>query len=97
MTTKISIQQIITSYNIEYAFIESLVEIGRVEVENINSEPHIEESQLEDFEQMMRMKSDLNLNAEGIDSVLNLLERIQSLQSEIKSLKEKLQFFEEEE
>ncbi len=97
MTTKISIQQIIASYEIEFTFIEKLEEVGRLEIQSIDSEAFIEENQLDKLEKMLRMRSELNLNAEGIDSVLYLLERMESLQSELANLRERLQFFEGEE
>jgi hypothetical protein len=45
---------------------------------------------------MIRLHHELNVNAEGIDVVLNLLEKEMQLRQEVISLKNKLRLYENE-
>ena len=46
-------------------------------------------------EKVVRLYSELNINPEGIDAIVNLLQRIKELDSEIQYLKNRLNLYEE--
>jgi hypothetical protein len=81
-------------HNIEVSFIHSLNEYGLVQVTIAQEEAFIPNSQLRDVEKFLRLHNELNINFEGIDVVSQLLEKIEAMQEEINTLKNRLRFFE---
>ncbi len=54
----------------------------------------IEASAIPQVEKIMRLHFDLNINLEGIDVIINLLQQIETLQEEITQLKRRLSLYE---
>ena len=96
METKnlISIQQFCKHYNVPITFIKALDEYALVEIIVANSENYLKITQLNEVEKMLRLHYDLDINLEGIDAIYNLLKQVESLQEEIVSLKNRLNFYE---
>lgn len=84
-----------SSFNIELNFLESLREYGLIELENIEEVIYIPEDQLSDLERIVRLHYDLDINLEGIETIINLLHKSEELRHEIESLKNKLRFYED--
>ena len=94
-TTKlISITQFCANYNVPVTFINALQEYELVEITISESDNYLQTNQLNDVEKMMRLHYDLDINFEGIDAIYNLLKQVESLQAEITTLKNKLNFYE---
>lgn len=93
-TYLISIQEFCTHYNVPITFIETLHEYDLVEITITDNENYIKTNQLSDIEKMMRLHYDLDINLEGIDAIYNLLKQVEDLQSQIITLRNKLNFFE---
>jgi hypothetical protein len=91
----ISIKTICTNYNIEYSFIDSLFEIGLIEITTIDKIHYLEKNKITDIEKMMRLHHELGINIEGIDVISNLTIKIKNLQEEINYLKNRIQFYED--
>jgi len=93
-------QQFITAetccehYNIDFTFINSLHDLGLIEVLTIEEKKLISDEDLPELEKFIHLHYDLDINIAGIDAIKNLLQRIQYLQDEIISLKNKLQVYE---
>src|SRR5665647_2661147 len=64
-------------HHIEISFIDSLKATGLIEIATIEESSYIRESQLNDLEKIVRLYFDLDLNIEGIDTVINLLQRME--------------------
>ncbi|MEM5565472.1 chaperone modulator CbpM [Psychroserpens sp. AS72] len=94
-TQLISIQQFCTHYKVSEAFIHTLHEYELVEITITEDENYLQTNQINDVEKMMRLHYDLNINIEGIDAIYNLLKQVEQLQSQIKTLNNKLNSFEE--
>ena len=96
METKnlISIPQFCKHYNVPITFIKALDEYALVEIIVANSENYLKITQLNEVEKMLRLHYDLDINLEGIDAIYNLLKQVESLQEEIVSLKNRLNFYE---
>tara|TARA_R110002074_G_scaffold326939_2_gene497433 strand:- start:89 stop:385 length:297 start_codon:yes stop_codon:yes gene_type:complete len=90
----ISIQQFCTHYNVPKTFINALHEYDLVEITITNNENYLKTNQLNDVEKMMRLHYDLDINLEGIDAIYNLLKQVEDLQSQIITLRNKLNFYE---
>lgn len=89
----IHVGQICECHQIEVTFINSLVELGLVEVIILKNDKYILQDHLSDVEKMIRLHHELNINLEGIDTIYNLLNRIASLEEELNSAKNKLREF----
>ncbi|MDP2388032.1 MAG: chaperone modulator CbpM [Bacteroidota bacterium] len=97
MTTEefISLNQLSEYYEIEISFFSGLSEIGLIEIQTIEQVPHIHRDTISEIEKMIRMHRELNINAEGIDTVLNLLEQIDELQRELTIARNRLSLYED--
>ncbi|MDP4266928.1 MAG: chaperone modulator CbpM [Bacteroidota bacterium] len=81
-------------YNIEISFINSLCEIGLIEITIIEDEEYIRENQLVELEKILRLYFEMDINLEGIETILYLLQKINSMHNEITLLKNRLQLYE---
>ena len=98
METKnlILIEQLSSHHNIEVSFINSLHEFGLIEVIIIENNKYLAHEQLKDVEKMIRLHYELHINMEGIDAIANLLLKINNLQQDLITAKNKLKLFEED-
>lgn len=81
-------------YQIEYTFIESLQEAGLIEVQVIEAQSYLPESQLSSLEQYTRLYQDLEINVPGIEAIAHLLSRMRALQDELSGLRQRLSLYE---
>lgn len=81
-------------YHIETNFIIELEEFGLIETINQNETKYIEINQIGFIEKLIRMHNDLQINKEGIEVVLHLLEKVNQLQSDVNTLKNRLNLYE---
>ncbi len=86
-----------TIYKVGYSFISSLQEYGLIKITSIEANDYIPHDQLRRLEQIIRLHYDLQINLEGIDAIVNLLDRVTKMQSEITMLKQRLRLYEPEE
>jgi hypothetical protein len=90
----ISLTQLSTHYEIEVDFLHKLNEYDLVEIFSIDDEKYLESESINHFEKILRIHNDLEVNIESIDIVFNLLKKIEELQSELESAKNKLRLYE---
>ena len=91
----IPVKTICTHYKVETTFLQGLNDYGLIEITTIEQSPCIHQNHIKNLESMIRMHEDLQLNFEGIDTVLNLLEKIERLQDELRAANNKLRIFED--
>lgn len=91
----ITVSELCTHYRMEMAFFNGLRDYGLIEIISIEKTDCIHKDYIADLEKMIRLHKDLKLNFEGIDTVLNLLNKIDILQKELNSTKNRLQRFED--
>ena len=82
------------SHAIEQSFIQTLYESGLIEITFIEEDPFVPAAQLEQLERMVRMYFELDINVEGIETIVHLLHSIHSMQQEMNVLKNKLRLYE---
>jgi len=80
-------------HNIAVSFISSLHENGLIKIITIEEISYIQKNQLPDLERIIRFSSELNINIEGIQTIIHLLKRINEMQNEIILLKNRLSMF----
>lgn len=74
-------------------FLISLEEGGLIEIRTINGEQYLLASQLRELERYSHLYYDLSINIEGIDAIHHMLERLESMQNEMRFLRRQLQRF----
>lgn len=83
-----------THYKIEYSFINSLNEYGLITITTIHEDRYIPANELHRLEQFVRLHTDLDINLEGIEAISHLLQKIERMQNQITTLKNKLRMLE---
>jgi hypothetical protein len=91
----IVLEQFCDSHHLEISFLRSLEEYGLVEITMVDQTQYVSNDELPKLEQMVRLHHELHINAEGIDAINNLLDRIENLQHQIVKLENRLNFYEE--
>lgn len=90
----IAITDFCDSHNITSQFVMQLNELGLVEVVYRQDLHYLPIKQLPQAERIVRLYLDLDINLEGIEVITRLLERIQGMQTELVSLRNKLRRYE---
>jgi len=93
----VAVDEFCNSWNIEISFINSLQEKGLIEVVIIRETSFIDVSQLQQLEKCIRFYYELDINLEGIETIMHLLQRIDTMHDEINDLRNKLRLFERSE
>ena len=88
------VNKLCTHYEVEFSFFKALDNIGLIEIMVIEETQFIHQDKLSDLEKMIRLHHELGLNIEGIDVVFNLLQKVDTLQKELDSVKNKLRLYE---
>lgn len=91
----IEIEIFCQQYCVEVPFILSLQHFGLIEIEQRNEQYFIPLNQLAEIEKIIRLQNDLQINTEGVDITLHLLQKIDNLQKEISLLKSRLSLYED--
>ena len=81
-------------HNIDISFINSLQEFGLVEITTKENVAYITDNNLKTIEQLIRLHNDLNINLEGMDAIVYLLDRLKNKEEEIMELRNRLRFYE---
>lgn len=90
----ISLDTFCQHYSVEVSFIYSLHAFDLIEVREENEVKYIPISQLPTLEKIIRLHQDLAINTEGIDVVIHLLQQMNQMQTEIRTLKSRLSLYE---
>ncbi len=87
------VNQFCVSHEVEYTFIESLDQIGFIEIHQIENQDYIHLERLPILEKAIRLTQDLSLDINELEIILDLLEKIENLQEENKLLKSKIEMY----
>ena len=96
MQTKklIAVNELCVNHNIEISFISSLKETGLIEIAFIDETAFIDSEQLPQIEKFIHFYYDLDINLEGIETITHLLHRINAMNDELATLRNKLRLYE---
>lgn len=81
------------SHRIETAFIDELEQFGLIELKVEQSNRLIAADHLPAVEKMLRLHEEMGINLEGIETVMNLLDKMQRMQDEMLQLRRRLRVF----
>jgi hypothetical protein len=90
----IPLPELCSLYKMEMSFFTNLSEMGLVEIKTVETISYIDSDCIYEIEKMIHIYQDLDVNIEGIDVVFNLLLKMDTLQSQIISLKNRLRLYE---
>jgi hypothetical protein len=82
------------NYNVSISFIRSLQENGLMDTTTIEETEYIAASRLQELEKIVRLHYEMDINLEGIESIIHLLQQIHSMQDEITVLRNRLRIYE---
>jgi hypothetical protein len=90
LTKYITITTFCQYHGIESKLLFTFQEMGLLEIVEEESEHYLKEEKLAQLERMVRLYKDLELSPQGVEVVIGLLDKIQDLQEENRSLRRKL-------
>ena len=90
----IAVEEFCACHDIEVSFISSLQRNGLIETTTIEGGWFIDADQLQQLEKYIRFYYELDINLEGIESIMHLLQRVNAMQNEIIQLKNRLRLYE---
>lgn len=98
MQTKylITVEEFCNYSNVDISFINSLVKNGLIEIKTIRKEEFIDPGQLQQLEKCIHFYYELDINLEGIETIMHLLRRINMMHNEIIQLRNRLRTYEPE-
>ncbi len=90
----IAVDEFCACHDIEISFVNSLQQTGLIETTIIGGVWFIDAEQLQQLEKYIRFYYELDINLEGIESIMHLLQRVNAMHDEITSLKNRLRLYE---
>jgi len=90
----IPLKQLCTHYKVEIKFFINLSELGLIEIKTIERTRYIHEDKITAIEKILRLHHDLDVNIEGIDIIFQLLQKLETKETELNKLRNRLQFYE---
>lgn len=82
-----------SSHEIEFTYIYALRDHGLIELVEEQETIFLKPDELPKLEKIVRFNRDLEINLEGIEVIINLLDRIETLQEETRHLNNKMRRF----
>jgi hypothetical protein len=82
-------------HEIEFSFIQSLHDLGLIEITTIDETSYLFEEQIRAIERMIHLHYELEINLQGIDAIAHLLQQLEELQKELTALRNRLRLYEE--
>ncbi len=92
----LKITDICKIYDVENGFINEIVEYELITPVKTDSDLFIEEDELPVLEKIINLHYDLGVNLEGIEIIMNLLDKIDILNEEINKLQRIVKYFEQD-
>ena len=94
MPSLISTTEFCERYHIEYSFITSLEQSGLIHITKVEETPFIDTEAISELEKYVRLHYDLDINVQGIEAIIHLLQRVEEMKEEINALKNRLSIYE---
>lgn len=90
----ITVTEFCTGQHVDTSFISTLHQYGFIELTTIEQTNFLIVDELPRVEKIIRLHNDLDINLEGIDAIIHLLEKIDAMENEMKTLRNKLSLYE---
>ncbi len=90
----IATEELCERYSVEHTFIRSLSTSGLLEVITVEKREYVHCDRMAEFEKLMRLHFDLDINLEGLEAIKHLLDRLSDLKEENLALRNRLGLYE---
>ena len=90
----IEITTLCRHYRVERAFFSQLNEIGLIETTSIENNQYVDETDISHIDRIIRLYQELEINPEGIDVIINLLNKIEQLEVRLNATQNRLKLYE---
>lgn len=90
----IAVDEFCACHDIEISFVSELQQYGLIEITTIEETRFINAEQLPHLEKYIRFYYELDINLEGIETIVHLLHRVNNMQQEIIELRNRLRLYE---
>lgn len=94
-TQYIAIAHLCTQYSVKEELFNNLNDNGLIKITTVEKRPCVHIDSIHTVEKIVRLNKDLNVNPEGIDIILNLLDKVEKLTNEVKEHKKRLKLYED--
>ena len=81
-------------HNIQLSFIQALSDNGMIVTESMENKVYLPVSELKLVEKIVHLHFELDINLEGIETIIHLLDRMDDMQSQIVQLTNRLKRYE---
>ncbi|WP_405382123.1 chaperone modulator CbpM [Maribacter sp. LLG6340-A2] len=75
-------------------FIDELLEFEMIEVQHIENKIYVEPRHIVEIERVYRLRNELGINMEGIDTLNHMIKKVNQLEQELKMLRDRLTIYE---
>ncbi|MDF4203189.1 chaperone modulator CbpM [Maribacter sp. SA7] len=75
-------------------FIDDLLEFEMIEVQQIENKMYVDPQYIVEIERIYRLREDLGINMEGIDTLNHMIKKVNRLEQELKQLRDRLTIYE---
>lgn len=89
----VAVKEICVHHNISKSFISELQQNELVRLIRIDRTRYVSEEDIKPLEQMIRLHTDLDINIQGIETILYLLEQLNNKEAELQQMKSLLDFY----
>jgi len=90
----IEIGQLCDRYELELTFFSGLEEFELISIVSVEESRCVHLDEIRKIERMVRLHKDLDINIAGIEAVVNLLTKIETLQEELSRARGRLSLYE---
>lgn len=91
----IPVEQICVHHHVSESFVHALHDCGLVHIRRVATVEYLPTEEMRALEKLLRLHEDLQLDAETLDLVTGLLDRIEILQKKLTAAHARLRFYEE--
>ncbi|MNS66268.1 chaperone-modulator protein CbpM [compost metagenome] len=81
-------------HDLDRGFITELYQYELIEIITIEQEDYLDMNRLNELERITRLHHDLGINIEGIEAIINLLEKIAQMNRQMLTLQQQLKQYE---
>ncbi|MFC5270680.1 chaperone modulator CbpM [Adhaeribacter terreus] len=92
----IEIEKFCTHHGVQVTLVREFADFGLVHLQEQEKQAFVPEEEIEKLERMIRLHSELGINKEGLEIILNMRDQLLNLNSELETIKYRLKQLEEE-
>src|SRR5690606_18857201 len=92
----IAIEEFCTHHGIQVTLIREFADFGLVQLQEQEQKAVLPAGEIEKLERLLRLHSELGINKEGLEIILNMRDQLLNLNSELETIRYRLQQLEKE-